>query len=154
MLTFKNLVLILILTITSVTYAFEKSSVTIKLKNNTDETLTYERTAIINPGDYTIDPKELLPGSTATIIGTTINSEKERSSLIASIIFKDSKNNEVTFIIRDPLQFRSEQPKFNIHDSENIYKSSITRKEFYKCNPPCPDFLLVKEVDITVDKNK
>lgn len=130
------------------------STLTLRLINNSTETLTYTGVTHSNLGNsFVVIPQTILPGGAATIIGTTT----PYVDLVANIRFRDTKKYNHLLHIVDPHMMDIKRPVFAINNQNLVSfvrPSSFTKNENEDMNSIAyPTATITIENGITPDKD-
>jgi hypothetical protein len=123
------------------------STLTLRLINNSTETLTYTGISKTNLGNsFTIMPRVILPGGAATIVGVTT----PYVDLVGKMRFRDTKNFTHLLNIVDPRMINIKQPVFSIHN-ENLI-SFVKPASFTKNENQSPGSIAYSSATVVIEK--
>jgi len=122
------------------------STLTLRLVNNSTETLTYAGVTKTNLGNsFFVTPKIILPGGAATIVGITT----PYMDLVGKIRFRDTKNYNHLFHIMDPRMINFKQPIFSIYN-ENLI-SFVKPSSFIKNENQGPSSIAYSSATVIIE---
>lgn len=122
------------------------STLTLRLVNNSTETLTYAGITKTNLGNsFFVTPKIIFPGGAATIVGITT----PYADLVGKIRFRDNKNYNHLFHIMDPRMIHFQQPVFSIYN-ENLI-SFVKPSSFIKNENQDPSSIAYPSATVIIE---
>lgn len=123
------------------------STLTLRLVNNSSETLTYAGVTKTNLGNsFFVTPKIILPGGAATILGITT----PYADLVGKIRFRDTKNYNHLLHIVDPRMINFKRPLFSICN-ENLI-SFVKPSSFIKNANEDPSSIAYSSATVIIEQ--
>lgn len=119
---------------TTLSYAYDNSKLTLTIINHSKETLSHFATTMPDSKNtlFTISPTTIAPGATMTVVGT-ING---LGDLVGNLHFKSDMNKDNVFMIVDKRLMNNGQPTFALDSRKINLKSNVLSSTFNKDGRP------------------